>query len=328
MAGPAKTAGGKFIPMTPVRWKVGVSLFALVVGGASTVVTWHAVQAREAALADLAALRAHREKLQARAAMSLSEQLLAKTESSSSRSVPAHPVAAAPAPTPGPRPRAGEYSARLMAEAEDPVQQNHELVKHREDMAWNYRAFFLEMKFSPEQIERFLDIDAMIFGRSLDVHTVMRAKGLALDDDAAKTLQTKIEGEYERAVQGEFGDDVWSKFDQYRQTSWPRNMAAGFAAMATLADMPLDAQQGAQLAAAMAEATTRAPDGSIREPCRVDWDRVDDRAKLFLTPAQWQLFRLMESPGAGGGGARFVTQLNDAFLRAVRAEEAKPAPSR
>lgn len=314
--------------MIPHSWKMGLIAIALTAGGSGGVVTWQAVSAREAALADLAALRAHRLKLQARAAAPLADLSVSIAEPRSSAPAPIPPLPAAPVPDPAPRPRAGEFSAQLMAKADDPVHQNHDMMLHRQDRLWDYRAVFIESKFTPEQIERFLDIDSAIYGRLLDVQTVMRAKGLASDDGAVKTLAADIETDFKRSVQREFGEEVWAKFDQHRQTSWPRDVAAGFAGIAGLANMPLDAQQGAQLTAAIIDATTRAPDGSIQEPCRVDWEKVDARAKLFLTPSQWHLFRTVESPGVGGGGARFVTQLNDAFLSARRKEESGPEPRR
>ncbi|HEY1111859.1 MAG TPA: hypothetical protein VGE76_24600, partial [Opitutaceae bacterium] len=66
--------------MIPHSWKMGLSVIALIAGGSGGVVTWQAVSAREAALADLTALRAHRLKLQARAAASEAEPSLAVAE--------------------------------------------------------------------------------------------------------------------------------------------------------------------------------------------------------------------------------------------------------
>ncbi len=310
------------------RWQIGLGLVAVLVGGVAVTVAWQAASAREAVRVEIAALRAQRQQMLPEAAALVGEQALVKAEVVLPPPVGAPAAAAKEESATTSHSRAGEFSARLMTEADDPAHQNREVVMQRENMRLENDGFFSALKFSPEQVERFLDIEAVSFGRRVDVGTVMKARGLARDDEALMTLHGQIEDDFERDIRSEFSDEVWSKFDKYRETAWARNVAAGFAGIALLADMPIDAEQGAQLLAVIVDATARGSDASIRYPCRIDWDAVDAHAKRFLTPSQWELFRSVESPGVAGGGARFVTRLNDAFLTAIKEEEAKPAPSR
>ena len=49
----------------------------------------------------------------------------------------------------------------------------------------------------------------------------------------------------------------------------------------------------------------------------LDWAGIDEAARAILTPRQHTLFTTTEAPGAAGGGARFMLQLNQAINRAV-----------
>lgn len=211
---------------------------------------------------------------------------------------------------------------------ERPAEQNADARRHRTLWRDGAREFWRALALAPAQVERWLDAEEAQFLAMTDLETVARARGLGGRDPAVVALGEEIERRYEARLREDFGEAAWMRWDAFRQERWARAVAAAVGGLATLSGVPLTTEQGERLARAIAEATERDGRGRIAVPCRVDWAAVDARAKTFLAEAQWELFRTVEAPGSGGGGARFVTALNDALLTARRKDEGAEVPGR
>ncbi len=303
------------------RWLLAGAVLSGVVGLG---IAWRAKQARLSAEAELAELRSQRVVQEQRQVRVRAERAAIVAEETESRAVRQPTTAPALAQTPKHAgvEKVGEFSGRLKEAAEDPHVQNTDARMQREFWRSGLRDFFRTMRFTPQQVERFLDIEMRRYARSLDVETVGRARSLARDDAAVVALNAEIGKSHSAEMRAEFGDGMNERLMTFRETNWSRNIAAGFGGMATMAGMPIDAAQGEQLLAAIVAATERNTLGRIETPCRIDWRVVDQQAKQILSAEQWNLFRTTEAPGHHGGGTRFVTELNDVLLQAARQEEA------
>ena len=221
----------------------------------------------------------------------------------------------------------GRFDGSLQKETRNhPAVQNADSAAQRANWKWGYEAMFRTLRFSPEQIERYLDIEEKHYSEELNVLTASRAYGLPDRDPVVLALMREVEGAYEAAQRELVGADGYEPLQELRRAHLAQGLARGLGGMATMANMPLTAEQGEQIARIVVNATRRNASGVLVTPCDIDWDVVDAQTRAVLTEVQWKLFRTTEPPG---GPARFVAQLNRAFMQAQEAETAiPPTPER
>ncbi len=313
------------------RWVILV--VAAVVGAGALGVAWRAEQLSAAAGVELAAsqartadLRAKIGRLQAERAANIRERNVlagrvkdAERESAAARAATAVEAAAKAAAL---AKQQGEFSAWIWRTREHPAVQSADALSQREHWRWGNRAFFQAMAFTPQQVERWLDVEVCEYLQRTDVDTAAKALGLAPDDPVVAKFNGDIAADYERSLKAEFGESAWERWEAFRQERQAWKLAGGFGAMAAMAGVPIDTRKGELLARAILDATERTPKGEINNPCLIDWAKVDAQARTFLTGAQWELFRSAEAPGEGGGGSRFMSDVNQVLWKASRQDEA------
>jgi hypothetical protein len=328
-----------------IRLKTGVLSLGAAAGlVAALALAGRSLQQRVASEGRLAALAANTTRLEAglrRAALRLTrahaaQEALAKAESTSPAAAP-QPASAKPdaVATRKQKPRlsAGEEMEHLLELTRDnPAVQKADTEDYRVQLRWYYGDFFRQLQLTDEQAALFIDRAAKRDERHTDLLAAARTLGISVYDPAVITLNQRDSDAYMTEQRQALGDAGVKEMQRYNERMRARDVARGLAGMATLAGEPLAPAQIERLADVIDAAARPPPRGPFPGRIDIDWARVDAEAKAILSPTQAMLFQSAESPGIGGGGARFAMQMNQAIMSANHAElmgkgQVDPAPS-
>lgn len=201
---------------------------------------------------------------------------------------------------------------------QDPSLQSAKHAASRRSLDWQYAGVSQQLGLEATANRQLLDHRHRRAVEHEDMLAASRGLGLSDYDPAVQRWNADSEARYQAAQRALLGDAGARALQRFEATIYPRQIAHGFAGMAALAGLPVDAVQLQQLIDVMVATTREPPPGVFPARIDIDWPEVDRRAEQILTPAQARLFHTAEAPGLGRGGARFVVQLNQALLQANR----------
>lgn len=294
---------------------LGLASLALVAGW----VGWRARQSRtetELALGRVRASRAGVEAEWRRATERIAAAERERVETRQSKAATVAPAGAAAGKPGAPAP------LRTVSDliANDPKAEVLMLRWQRAIVTVSHGPFFRTGALSPEQVRQFEDNWVKRTERDID----LRAAGRAQDEarETVASLRKQADEEYLAAQRQLLGEDGYAQLKEFERTVVVRNVVVlGLAGAASLAGTPVTAQQGEQLwAAALEAAGGNRQLGGEALVRAIDWDALDARARVILTPEQFALFQNGSAPS--GFSARWQYQLDNALVRARQEETA------
>lgn len=219
------------------------------------------------------------------------------------------------------RPAAREDFSRLIeATRNHPAVEVADHAAHRAQLAWTYAALFRQLGLTEAQAERFTDTLMLRIAQHRDL--LMAARSLRISDYDSAVLKLDAAGNetYLAAQRELLGEAGVREMQNYDDTIYARSIAVGVAGMTAVANTPMTMAQVRQLTEIIVRATGPAPPGPFPARIDIDWGRVDAEARAVLTERQAEMFRTMEAPGIGRGGARFSVRMNHVIMETNRAD--------
>jgi hypothetical protein len=213
------------------------------------------------------------------------------------------------------RPSASAHADSHRAVRQIPALQALLLAGERAAFEMNYAPLFRALKLSPAQAAQFCDNLMRRAAAKSDLRAAAEAQLLPDHDTAVHRLADRSEREYEEAQLALLGEAGARQAIEFERTLLVREGVATIASTATLAGVPLTPEQNEQLLRVVVAATPRNPNETLnlRE---IDWERVSELARQFLSAAQWTIFTSVETDAL----APFSTQLDRAVERAQRSD--------
>jgi hypothetical protein len=158
----------------------------------------------------------------------------------------------------------------------------------------------------------------------MDLDEAMRAQGVQGGPAAEKISDQLLAGNTADQL-ALLGPDGVQRLKDYDAAFPATAIVNGVAGGATVAGMPLTADQLQQLSGTVMAATRNI---SPADPDGVDWSAVDAKAAGLLTPEQLNLLQNGEFIGPFGMGSRFQGRLNNLITLTDQADRAAgPAPA-
>lgn len=213
------------------------------------------------------------------------------------------------------RPFASAHVEAHRAVGQIPALQALRLAAERAAFEMNYAPLFRSLKLSPPQAAQFCDHLMQRAAAKSDLQAAAEAEWLPNHDTAVRELIDRAEREYEKAQLALLGEAGARQAIEFERTLLVREGVAMIASTATLARVPLTSEQSEQLVHVVVAAAPRNADDTLnlRE---IDWVRVSEQARQFLSLAQWTIFTSVETDAL----APFSAQLDRAVERARQRE--------
>ena len=289
-----------------MRGKVRISAVALVLIAASATVWIHARTRRHAAwAAHGVAVRAAED---ANSALQHAEIRLRSLDTPGNAMMPS-PAGVTDSPELS---SASEIDSHR-ALRQDPELQALELTAKRAALELNYAPLFRTLKLSPPQVAQFCDHLMRREAAKSDLQAA--AEALPEHDVAVYRLQERAEKEYEKAQLALLGDSGAQQTVEFERTLRVREGVAALARTATLANVPVTPEQSDRLLHTLLSATTRRSDNTF-DFDSIDWVKVSEDAKTFLSPAQWTIVTSVETDALAPFSA--ILQLEVELARKMR----------
>jgi hypothetical protein len=205
----------------------------------------------------------------------------------------------------------------------DPAVINAELEAHRPMLAWRYADFFRQHGIDGETREKFLETALRSMGDERDLFGAATSLGIRFDDPAVEALHRRMDESYLGTQRDLVGEPLMPALNIYEEQLALRNIAAGVAGMAVLADAPMSEGQVRQLGDLIVQHVAGSIERRGAAQLEIDWAGIDESSRAILNERQHALFTSAE-----GLGARFILRLNQEIHRAVSAapEGAGAAP--
>ena len=175
---------------------------------------------------------------------------------------------------------------------QNPELQALELTAKRQALELNYAPLFRTLKLSPQQVAQFCDHLMRREAAKSDLQAA--AEALPEHDVAVYRLQERAEKEHEKAQIALLGDSGTQQTVEFERTLRVREGVAALASTATLASVPFTAEQSDRLLRTLLAATPRRSDNTW-DFDRIDWVKVSEDARTFLSPAQWRIVTSVET---------------------------------
>ena len=225
--------------------------------------------------------------------------------------------AGGPAPTVGASdaPSTPSHYDSHRAQRQNPELQALRLAADRAAFELNYAPLFRALKLSPAEAAQFCDHLMRRAAVKSDLQAAAEVQRLSDYDTAVRGLEARAQREYEEAQLALLGEAGARQAIEFERTLRVREGVAAIASTATLAGVPLTPGQIEQLLRTVVTAAPRAPDGTL-EMMGIDWVRVGEQARPFLSPAQWAIFTSVETDAL----APFSAQLDRAVERANQSD--------
>lgn len=202
--------------------------------------------------------------------------------------------------------------------AEDPRLQNLKIAARRGQLAISFEPLYRTLALTPEQIRRFEDNLLRHEQERDDLSSAARARGVAPNDPTVQKLLGDSIRAY-RATQRELlGDYGMTQLEEHERLESVREVTSGLAAAAAMAGVPFNAEQAERVAQLLANASATYENSHRPNMGRVDWDRVRDEGRTFLSESQLTIITTTEPPGPRGMGGRFAPALSRAIEEAVK----------
>jgi hypothetical protein len=179
-------------------------------------------------------------------------------------------------------------------------------------------AFLKDMRFSPEQIRAFGDIWLRKVERSTDLKAAAALQDAAGKETVAR-LEKEASEEFKRSMAELLGTEGYKAWEDFTRLNLARMSVASLAGIAAIDGAPIGREQVEQLTRVLADAGVGRENRRPRGAPSVDWAAIDAKAAQILTPAQWALFR---SVNTGAYTTRWNIAVDDAIWRAQQSESA------
>lgn len=213
------------------------------------------------------------------------------------------------------QPSASAHTDSHRAVRQIPALQALRLEAERAAFEMNYAPLFRSLELSPAQAAQFCDHLMQRAAAKSDLRAAAEAQRLPDHDAAVRELVDRSEREYEKAQIALLGEAGARQAIEFERTLLVREGVATIASTATLAGVPLTPEQSEQLVRIVVAATPRNPDDTLNMR-KIDWERVSEQARQFLSPAQWTIFTSVETDAL----APFSAQLDRAVERAQQSD--------
>jgi hypothetical protein len=233
------------------------------------------------------------------------------------------PAAVPPATPPAPKTVVRKNAPSVMDLAQDnPQLLNYFIASKKAELQQRYGVLFQQLQLTPEQRNKFKEIQAAATTRSIDLGAAVHEQGLTYDDPAVKKLQTDSERQTETELIALLGDAGFQNYQEFNRTLSLRGFIDGFAVQVASTE-PLTPMQADQLTRALIAAGVRRKEGNI-DAGSLNWAEVDRAAQVFLSPAQFAAWKLgvAHNPAGGSRADQELRKLYDAVV----AKSATPKP--
>lgn len=163
-----------------------------------------------------------------------------------------------------------------------------------------FAALFERLNLTSE--ERSILIGALVAWQLAmrDAEAVMKQQGLARDDPALKAVRAEAEETLARALESVLGPDPLEITKEFTRLSAARRYVTAHGGLMARIGHPLSFEQLEQLTSAFAEVSPNRPPNPNKLSSE-QWQNVNRRAEVILTPEQWQVFSTATPSGEGGG---------------------------
>jgi hypothetical protein len=209
---------------------------------------------------------------------------------------------------------------RADALRKDPALQGLYLKAEHSKIRGQYGELFIRLNLSPEQMEAFASNVLRRREQVMDLNAIAQKQDPS-DRSAIASLRKQSGDEYLQAQRALLGEIGFKELQTYERMAQPRETVASLAGLLATMDLPLSQQQGAQLAAFMANSVDLQVSKGRIELSYADWSAIDRGAESILTGSQLAVFRTL-SP-AGGSRPRWVFEFNAALRSAQEREVAE-----
>lgn len=175
-----------------------------------------------------------------------------------------------------------------------------EYSKHfRTNVAWLYGGMFKAVGLSPEQIEKFKDVEVWLREAEMDLEAAVDTQRLSRDS----AEYGKLYSEYEQSrapKKREILGDLADKYFEYYWTINPRTVAMGLAWTGVFTGEPVTGVQVERAADVLiANSRRRGPDLPGVLPSTVDWSTARTQLGGILSPTQTEMLgQLVEKDNA------------------------------
>lgn len=202
--------------------------------------------------------------------------------------------------------RSAERNERLrqaQVRAEAQSKSFNEQLKNDHEFALKYYAtkrskidrdcgpFLYSLRLPPEQRDAIAEV---FFAQALRLDLMerrLRAGELSRgDQDTQKKIKEQAQGESRDAIAMIAGERVVQEVDRYERARPAWNYVNALAAELALGPTPLNLDQAARLASAIAEGSESFRKGGVVMSKEMDWERVDAKAQTILSARQFEFF--------------------------------------
>jgi hypothetical protein len=195
------------------------------------------------------------------------------------------------------------------------------VANQRAEMQQRYGVLFQNLQLTPAQQEKFKDAMADHVTRGGDIGAAAKEKGLNFDDPVIKQLHEESQKQLESELKSLLGEQAFLAYQQFEFSVPVRGFVDGLAVQLATVE-PLTADQAAQLAQALVDASPEFRRGERSDPKTVDWRMVDRAAQRFLSPLQFASWQLGVAHNRTGG-SRTDQELTRVY-EAAKAKAAEP----
>jgi hypothetical protein len=213
------------------------------------------------------------------------------------------------------QPSASAHADSHRAVQQIPALQALRLAAQRAAFEMDYASLFRALKLSPAQAAQFCDHLMRRAAAKSDLQAAAEAQRLPDQDTAVRELADRSEREYEEALLALLGEAGVRKAIEFERSLPVREGVATIASTATLAGVPFTPEQSEQMVRVVIAAAPRNPDDTL-DLREIDWGRVSEQARQFLSQAQWTIFTSVETDAL----APFSAQLDRAVERAQQSD--------
>jgi hypothetical protein len=196
---------------------------------------------------------------------------------------------------------------------DNPELQNLQLAARRAGLFITHAPLYRKLELDPAKMHA---LEAAILEREEKTQDIGATVLSGADAVLAKKMIDQVNADYAATVQSLLGESAAQAVHEYERRIKLREMVAGYAGTTAMAGIPFTASQAEQLTDALAVAAPLSPHRDEFDYQRIDWARVHEQAKSFLTPAQLTFIETTE-PRMGG---RFLGQLNAILNEVIRSD--------
>jgi len=216
-----------------------------------------------------------------------------------------------------------EYEANKKKQAERMKNDPEFALKHyaalRAESETKHAPFCRLQNLSKEQGDALAEAEFQWHLRMDDLQTALTLKERGVD---IKAQRKAASDEFAANVKAALGDDLYQQFQTYKRQDAAWTCVNAYGADMSVGDIPLSAEQAAQLVDAIANACPQYQKGKWVDMTTVDWDAVDAAAVDFLTPEQLDFFKnsatYVKSPSATVAPPRQSLRMSNALRKLMK----------